>query len=286
MTSISDSILKTILGSNFHWPLEGNRANFGNPFEFQPNDLRICPRGDFGMLKWNLRSKTSKSFPWRPQFRNQNFEIHPPGCLPVASFRSGIEHSGQNMRRIVSNKAFFQSDHGIVPFATIWKPFTSCFKQLNVRKLEKRRELIKTYVFYVASSNFGPWTLGSVILTSNSESTQQKPEPEPDSEVWFGKSILVKNKFFKNLFFSSDHGVIPFATIREFNSHELFCLSGQNSKDVWPASPPQPVRRVSPGPPAPPLLASLPLFLLFLLLVLLLRRSGGSVLARLGPGRP
>ena len=36
------------------------------------------------MLKSNLRSKTLKSFTWRPKIRNQNFKIDPPGYLPVA----------------------------------------------------------------------------------------------------------------------------------------------------------------------------------------------------------
>ena len=40
------------------------------------------------MLKSNLRSKTLKSFTWRPKIRNQNFKVDPPGYLPVA--RGGL----------------------------------------------------------------------------------------------------------------------------------------------------------------------------------------------------
>ena len=61
----------------------------------------------------------------------------------------------------------------------------------------------------------------------------------------------------------------------------FFSDSFRSVKDVWPASPPQAVRRVGPDPPRALLLPSL---LLFLLCLLLLRRSGGSVLTRLGLG--
>ena len=67
--------------------------------------------------------------------------------------------------------------------------------------------------------------------------------------------------------------------MRSFGLIKMVCLS--INKDVWPASPPQAVRRVGPDPPRALLLPSL-LFLLCLLL--LLRRSGGSVLTRLGLG--
>ena len=70
---------------DYSWPLDSNRAKFWKSLELPPNDLRICPRGDFGMLKSNLRSKTLKSFTWRSKFRNQNLKFHPPGCYPVAS---------------------------------------------------------------------------------------------------------------------------------------------------------------------------------------------------------
>ena len=54
----------------FFWPLEGNRAKNRKSLDFQRNDLRTYPRGDFGMLKSNLRSKTSNPSPG-----GQNLEI-------------------------------------------------------------------------------------------------------------------------------------------------------------------------------------------------------------------